>query len=102
MPYCHDTPDPSCPICQRYLVDAAFRAVIDKAPAFRIRKQAKDPAVCIHLGEPTGAVVLCKSCKGSVKIKTFACAVHGTCTLSKRVADVPGCCDEKCESKERK
>lgn len=57
------------------------------------------PPPCVHLGEPTGEVVACQTCAGTVKIKSFACAIYGTCTLAKRLTDVPGCCDSKCEHK---
>jgi len=50
---------------------------------------------CLHLGAPTGESVACPSCQGSVSLKLFACAVHGTATLAKRV-DGYGCCDSQC------
>lgn len=34
---------------------------------------------CIHLGEQTGETILCDGCRGKVRIKLFACAVHGSC-----------------------
>jgi hypothetical protein len=34
---------------------------------------------CAHLGQPTGATVACATCSGTVALKVFACAVHGTC-----------------------
>lgn len=47
---------------------------------------------CSHLGQPTGAKELCNTCTGRVELKVFACAVHGTCTVARRV---PGqaCCN---------
>jgi len=39
---------------------------------------------CVHRGEST-RVVECKACRGSVKLKVFACDVHGECTLKKNV-----------------
>lgn len=40
----------------------------------RKRCRAND-GVCPHLGQATGATVLCNGCRGTVKIKVFACAV---------------------------
>ncbi len=57
---------------------------------------AKHPLPCIHLGEPIGETVECQSCNGTVKLKLFACAVHGKCTTAKKVdayAACPGCKD---------
>lgn len=47
-------------------------------------------AVCVHRGVPLGAE-LCQGCRGAVRIKTFACALHGACTLAHALADV-ACC----------
>ena len=41
-------------------------------------------SLCSHRGEST-RVVECKACKGTVKLKVFACDVHGECTLKKNV-----------------
>jgi hypothetical protein len=35
----------------------------------------------------------CSSCGGSWQIKVFACAIHGECTLGKRL-DGLACCSE--------
>lgn len=45
---------------------------------------------CIHRGEENGRIE-CPSCSGMVKVKTFDCVVHGSCTLGKRVDDVTCC-----------
>lgn len=50
---------------------------------------------CVYRGEATGETVGCKTCRGSVKVKLFACSVHETCTLGKRVTG-HGCCDSRC------
>ena len=50
---------------------------------------------CVHLGPPTGETIACQSCTGQVKIKLFACAVHGQCSLAKPVGRQ--CC-AGCES----
>jgi hypothetical protein len=46
---------------------------------------------CRHRGDPTGATVECPTCAGNVRIKLMVCAVHGTCTLAKKVDGV-ACC----------
>lgn len=48
------------------------------------------PGACIHRGEASGTRE-CATCQGSVKIKLFACALHGVCTLGKRI-DMLACC----------
>lgn len=46
---------------------------------------------CTFLGQPTGETISCPSCNGSVKIKTFVCGLHGTCTLNKQVPGIKTC-----------
>jgi hypothetical protein len=41
-------------------------------------------SLCSHRGEST-RFVECKACKGTVKLKVFACDVHSECTLKKNV-----------------
>ena len=56
-----------------------------------LRKQQKPKMLpCVHLGEPTGETVQCKTCKGKVSIKLLACAVFGKCTMVKKVG--VACC----------
>ncbi len=50
----------------------------------------KPPDACIHLGDPVGSVG-CDSCGGNVQLKTFTCAVHGTCTIANKVGET-ACC----------
>jgi len=53
-------------------------------------KPAQNPE-CANRGEESGESD-CATCKGSVKIKLFACTVHGTCHRSPRVvAGVKSC-----------
>ena len=51
---------------------------------------------CIHLGAQTGERP-CPSCSsGGVRVKVFACAVHGSCTIAKNVgAQVCAVCPDK-------
>lgn len=51
---------------------------------------ASDSQPCIHRGEENGRIE-CPSCSGMVQVKTFDCAVHGSCTLGKRL-DEMACC----------
>jgi hypothetical protein len=55
-------------------------------------------ALCVHLGEPTGAVelILCQTCRGNVRQKfpVSACEVFGTClpTMAhENASGVKGC-----------
>lgn len=50
------------------------------------------PLPCIHLGSATGEIKPCTSCPGSVGIKLFNCAKFISCTLAKKVPNVP-CCE---------
>ncbi len=62
---------------------------------------------CVHLGEVTGATVVCPSCRGNVQLKLFACEVHSLCTVGKAAPGV-ACCNgtiidgqlKPCEEKE--
>ena len=51
---------------------------------------APPPKPCTHIGEENGRIE-CPSCSGTVKVKTFVCAVHESCTLGKALDDV-ACC----------
>lgn len=46
-------------------------------------------STCIHLGAPIREQ-RCEGCKGEVRLKVFACAVHGECTFGK-LAGVVSC-----------
>ena len=45
---------------------------------------------CVHRGAMVGKRE-CASCAGTVKLKLFACAIHGECTLAKPLEGV-ACC----------
>jgi hypothetical protein len=54
---------------------------------------AKSPQIttsCIHLGSELRRVD-CQDCQGTVRLKVFACAIHGQCTLRKRLDGVKCC-----------
>jgi len=45
---------------------------------------------CLHRGEVVRSE-RCSTCRGNVLVKVFACAIHGQCQLSGRVAGVKVC-----------
>jgi len=53
-------------------------------------------APCAHLGDAISTEV-CDSCQGLVRIKTFACAIHGRCTLGKKLEGIACCGNGTCE-----
>ncbi len=55
---------------------------------------------CVHLGEYTGDRETCSTCPGDVRIKLYACEVHGKASLVKKVGDA-ACC-ATCSSYEPK
>lgn len=56
----------------------------------RAKLVKKSPIFCHHLG-PSLGTEQCQSCQGTVRIKVFACAVHGKCTLAKKLDGI-ACC----------
>lgn len=80
----HAEPQAGCPVC-RLAADPRYAPLLGRpAPA-----QAPEP--CGRLGAPTGRTVECPSCSGRVRLKTFACGLHGECTLGKAAPGV-ACC----------
>lgn len=49
-----------------------------------------DTGHCRHLGDSTRQQE-CDSCAGKTRIKIFACAIHGECTLGKKLEGL-ACC----------
>lgn len=53
--------------------------------------------LCIHRGEAIRSE-LCPSCAGSVKVKVFACAIHGECEMGGKLKHLKRCgvgaCDD--------
>lgn len=45
---------------------------------------------CIHLGNERRRVD-CESCSGRVKVKVFACDIHGECVIKKHVNGLRSC-----------
>jgi hypothetical protein len=53
-----------------------------------------DRTRCVHRGDARGERV-CESCPGRPRIKVFACAVHGECSIAQPVgAAVCQVCDD--------
>ncbi len=52
--------------------------------------KSKPARPCIHIGDETRRVE-CPSCSGRVRVKIFACAVHGECAPVKSLDGV-ACC----------
>jgi hypothetical protein len=73
-----------CRLCWLYRHDTGYRALWDG------RAVVPDPP-CRHLGAATGGTIACPGCGGTVALKSFACAVHGSCTIARAVADA-ACC----------
>lgn len=73
-------------MCQ---TDPAFFALweIGRGPA-QHREQRHLPCrdLCNQIGEE-----ICETCRGKVRIKVFACQVHGMCSLSENLAKL-ACC----------
>jgi hypothetical protein len=87
----YDSPydmDRQCRLCWLYANDADYRALWDGTAVetleAKIRLQPRDRD-CIHLGGATGQLIECPSCQGNVRVKLFACALHGTTSLRKAV-----------------
>lgn len=51
---------------------------------------------CIHRG-PELRQEPCETCGGGVRIKVFACAIHGECQVDDRIRDLKSCsfCDDR-------
>lgn len=54
---------------------------------------AEPSPVCRHLGQQAAEVILCQSCAGRVRLKTFTCTKFGECTRRKPIPGV-ACCFE--------
>ena len=84
----HPTPQPEtgCVSCRLFLKDRRYNL------AWGGNGSVQD-GPCVHLGAATGATVPCPGCKGTVRLKTFSCAVHGTCLPSRKVEGAACCLD---------
>lgn len=55
-------------------------------------KVKSSPVSCPYRGEPTGEMVECPTCSGTVKLKVFNCSKNGRCTLGRKVDGIALCC----------
>lgn len=53
-------------------------------------KPAPRVDTCCHIGEEL-RLENCPSCCGTVRLKVFGCAIHGECTISKKVGSIMCC-----------
>ena len=51
---------------------------------------ASKTAPCLHRGDEPSTLD-CPTCAGRVRVKVFACAIHGECTLAKPLPEI-ACC----------
>jgi hypothetical protein len=72
-----------CRLCWLYLNDPAYRALWADGTPDRSRP-------CVHRGQ-THREEHCPTCRGTVRLKVFACARHGECTIARSLAGVPCC-----------
>jgi hypothetical protein len=56
----------------------------------KCRKGRRPYSPCLHRGESTRQQE-CDSCAGKTRIKIFACAIHGECTIGKKLESL-ACC----------
>jgi len=76
-----------CETCNRPFSNRVLR---DTAPP--PRNCTRPRTECQHLGDSTGKQE-CTSCQGTVRIKLYACAIHGETTLGKKLDGI-ACCDQ--------
>lgn len=53
-------------------------------------QQSERAAACRHLG-PELRQVACETCRGSVRLKVFACSLHGECVLGRAPKGLSTC-----------
>lgn len=74
-----------CRLCWLYHHDGKYKELWDRSPG------VPDATACRHRGAATGDTIQCPACSGTVALKLFACAIHGSCTQSRPVESV-ACC----------
>lgn len=86
---------PGCRVCMLAQTNKEYQKLWGIVP------DAEPKGQCIHLGAAKG-LVECPSCAGTVRIRTFVCNLHGSCTISKRVGNLVTChgCKDHCEDRE--
>ena len=82
------TPD-QCPRCWINLTGGRPKSkTVPDPPPVVATKSILD---CPCRGAPTGETVSCKTCRGNVLFKVFACEKHGRCVLGKAAGGVHLC-----------
>ena len=79
-PYTSD----QCRLCWLYHHAPAYRALWDPAACGLARSPCRHRSAAIDLVE-------CPTCQGRIRLKVFACAVHGQCTSDTALPTI-GCC----------
>jgi hypothetical protein len=85
--------------CERCRVSSGVKSLIG-LKAIAAKSVAKAPnrtktpiTECSARGEPTGETVPCRTCRGEIRLKVFACSKHGRCTLGNKAVDGVHLCD---------
>lgn len=86
--HCVETGDLRCPHCRRHSREDV-ESVCNPQPIIT-NGELRLGQKCIHIGQQNG-LSQCKSCRGSVRIKTFDCSIHEKCTLQKKLDDIVCC-----------
>jgi len=78
-----------CRLCFLYHHDPRYKTLWNGQP----ERPAPQPrtAACRHRGTEQGQAD-CPSCRGTVRVKVFACTLHASCTLA-RVVPGHACCE---------
>lgn len=81
----------TCRLCWLYSNRDDYRAAWDaQRPTVRQPEKKVNKKTCRHAGDVL-RTELCKKCGGSVKIKVFACELHGECSMQKEIQGI-ACC----------
>jgi hypothetical protein len=75
--------------CRRCKTTTSEKRRYEKPPKRNCQRVDRS-SPCQHLGDKLGTQE-CQGCQGTVRIKLFACEVHGQCTLGKKL-DGTACC----------
>ncbi len=87
----------ACPFTR--LTRLTIQKIHHQCPASRPISLARSEGChCLHRG-PELRREPCSTCKGTVQVKVFACAVLGECTLAKPLSGIATC--ETCEHYQR-
>lgn len=65
--------------------------LVDHEPGQKSEPIKQRPS-CVYLKEDSGERRECRGCTGTVQLKIMVCAVHGRCTLAKKIDEGIACC----------